>query len=229
MKPRVVDKLFSVITFIAAPVFFISISALIPCFFRNFYIWQIDLLEIPKISGFDKDTIIEAFNDVMNFIWKGAEFKTGSLAWTEAEKMHFADCIPLFWLQLYLVIGTLTYFGVYNLLIKTHVLRRVRFKGLSSVSYGGFLTLGLLIALGIFGAIDFNALFTLFHKIAFPGKENWVFNPRTEQIINILPETFFLSCAVFIIGFAVILSIISIVYGFVSRSKDPKIQMKKLS
>jgi len=229
MKTRPIDKLLSIVAFLVTPFFFVSISALIPCIFRNFYIWQIDLLKISETSGFTKDVIIEAFNDVMNFIWNGAPFKTGQLAWTENEMMHFADCIPLFWLQLYLACGSGLYLLTYFILIKVGVLRRSRLFGLSSVSYGGIATLGALGFLGIFAAIDFNQLFVIFHKIAFPGKDNWYFDYNTEQVIRILPESFFFSCAIFIIGMAIVLSVVSIIVGFHIRSKDSKIMMKKLS
>ncbi|MDY6096348.1 MAG: DUF1461 domain-containing protein [Oscillospiraceae bacterium] len=30
----------------------------------------------------------------------------------------------------------------------------------------------------------------------FPGKTNWLFDPRTDQIILILPDTYFRNCAI---------------------------------
>ena len=85
--------------------------------------------------------------------------------------------------------------------------------------YGGAISLVALAFVGIFAAIDFDTLFTIFHTIAFPGKENWVFDWDTEQIIRILPESFFFTCAAFIISMVIIQSITVIVLGIIFRDK----------
>lgn len=38
----------------------------------------------------------------------------------------------------------------------------------------------------------------LFHAIFFPGKDNWLFDPATDQIIQVMPEAFFRNCAILI-------------------------------
>ena len=40
----------------------------------------------------------------------------------------------------------------------------------------------------------------LFHALFFPGKDNWLFDPRADQIINILPQEFFRDCAILILA-----------------------------
>lgn len=216
---RIIDIITTIAVIIITPVFFVAISALIPCTIRPFYYNSIGPLHIEEYSGFTRPVIIEAFNDVMNFIWRGAEFKTGQLAWTEAEKGHFQDCIPLFHLQLILSIVSGILLITYIVLVKLKVLKPVHFKGFSPFMYGGAISLVALAFVGIFAAIDFDTLFTIFHTIAFPGKENWVFDWDTEQIIRILPESFFFTCAAFIISMVIIQSITVIVLGIIFRDK----------
>ena len=62
--------------------------------------------------------------------------------------------------------------------------------------FGGF---------GAFAASDFDRAFTVFHKIFFPGKTNWVFDPRTGQIILVMPEEFFRNCAILIVAVMLVL------------------------
>ncbi|MCR5185218.1 MAG: TIGR01906 family membrane protein [Bacilli bacterium] len=224
MKKRPIDIICSILAFILTPLFFISFSALIPCCFRPFYYMWIDPLKIPQTSGYSRSVIIEAFDDVMDFLWNGAEFKTGQLAWTEEEKAHFEDCKPLFHMQLILALITGILLVTYIILIKKKVLKTARFKGISSISWGGALAISLLLIVGIFAAIDFTALFTVFHKVFFPGKGNWQFDYETEQIINILPESFFLVCAIFIISLVIILSTVALVIGIVKRERKEKIK-----
>ena len=55
-----------------------------------------------------------------------------------------------------------------------------------------------LLGLGALAALDFSRAFTVFHAVFFPGKDNWLFNPATDEIILIMPERFFLNCALLI-------------------------------
>ncbi|WP_297520672.1 TIGR01906 family membrane protein [uncultured Clostridium sp.] len=61
--------------------------------------------------------------------------------------------------------------------------------------------------LGLFIIIDFNKVFLLFHNIAFDN-DLWIFNETTDSIIKILPENYFMLCAVFILIMLLIESII---------------------
>ena len=49
-------------------------------------------------------------------------------------------------------------------------------------------------------ALDFDRAFVVFHAIFFPGKDNWIFDPATDQIILVMPEVFFRNCALLIGG-----------------------------
>ena len=50
----------------------------------------------------------------------------------------------------------------------------------------------------VLGVTAVSAAFTVFHAVFFPGKDNWLFNPATDEIILIMPERFFLNCALLI-------------------------------
>jgi len=46
----------------------------------------------------------------------------------------------------------------------------------------------------------------IFHSIFFPGKTNWLFDWRTDPIILVLPQDFFMHCAMLIGGGLIIFS-----------------------
>ena len=54
--------------------------------------------------------------------------------------------------------------------------------------------------IGALAAVDFDRFFTLFHAIFFPGKDNWLFHPRLDPVILILPQEFFRNCAILILA-----------------------------
>jgi integral membrane protein (TIGR01906 family) len=51
---------------------------------------------------------------------------------------------------------------------------------------------------GSLAAVDFDRAFVIFHKIFFPGKSNWLFDYDADQIIRVLPQDFFMNCAILI-------------------------------
>ena len=65
--------------------------------------------------------------------------------------------------------------------------------------------MGMLLILGglaLWAVLDFGSLFTAFHRLFFPGKTNWTFDPRLDEIILILPEAFWARAAALTAGLA---------------------------
>ena len=73
-------------------------------------------------------------------------------------------------------------------------------------------------------AIDFDSAFTVFHHVFFPGKDNWLFDPRYDQILNILPQDFFMNCATLIGSSIILISVGIIVFQLIIRRKTLKKQ-----
>lgn len=77
------------------------------------------------------------------------------------------------------------------------------------------LLLSIVIGLGMFIATDFNKYFNLFHEIFFTN-DLWLLDPKTDLLINIVPEPFFVDVSVRIAAVfctaVIILTIISFIY-----------------
>ena len=217
LKPRVIDILFAVLAILMIPLLCISAAALVPCVFRPFYYFFMNVLDIPGSSGYPTAVVKEAYDDVMDYIWFGGPFRAGRLAFSPEGEAHFADCVPLFHLQPILFFSSLFILFLYLFLRRRDLLRPISPLGQSPLSIGGALTVVSLLSVGIFALVDFDGLFRLFHKIAFPGKDNWMFDPATDEIINILPESFFLACALFIVLGALFLAAAAIFVGYRRR------------
>ena len=52
---------------------------------------------------------------------------------------------------------------------------------------------------GAFVAVNWDSAFVLFHRIAFDN-DYWLFDPATDPVITMLPDAFFLHCALLILG-----------------------------
>ena len=76
-----------------------------------------------------------------------------------------------------------------------------------------FLTLGILVSL------DFDRAFVIFHSLFFPGKDNWLFNPYTDEIILALPSDFFMNCAILIASSVIIISAGLLIRGILIKKR----------
>lgn len=217
-KYRFLDLFIGILSLLFVSLFTISFSAFIPCFFKGFYTPWINWLDIPDSSGFTIEKIKYAYSNLLDFIWRGAAFNPG-VPMSKEGTAHFVDCIPLFWMQFIFMISSFIYLVIYFILVKKNKIKLLSLGKLPIYSYGGILSISLLAFIGIFAMIDFDKLFIIFHKVFFPGKDNWQFNWYTDQVIRILPETYFMVCAIFIVSLSIIISILFILIGYLVLKK----------
>lgn len=199
----------------------ITFSIGLPIYFRPFYYIQIDTLNIEEYSGADYDTIKDAFDELMDYLTiPGNEFGTGAFPYSEEGKSHFVDCKVLFDLNLYAFIISLVGFAVLMILKKIGVFQLWRPFGMNIAFSSGAYTLGFFALIGGLVAINFDRAFTIFHTIFFPGKDNWLFNPYTDGIIMILPQDFFMNCAILIFSSIILLCLGCICSGLIEKYRE---------
>lgn len=209
------SKAFTVVLILLLALFAVSASVAAPILCRPFYYAHIEALDMPEKTGWTHEQIREAFDDVMDFLLKDEEFGTGVLKWSESGMSHFADCKGLFRLDLTLfgVSGALLLAAWLALRAKKESPARIAGRGPSF--WAGLLIIVLFGGFGLFAASDFDRAFTVFHQIFFPGKSNWVFDPRQDQIILVMPEEFFRDCAILI---GALLAVFVLVYLLTGRA-----------
>lgn len=200
----------------------ITVSIGIPIYCRFFYYIQIRTLGMEEATGWSYETIRAAYDDVLNYLTlPGHAFGTGELRWSQSGMEHFADCKKLFNLNLGFFIGGAVAALTLGLLARFKVISLARPLGFRPCFLAGVIALALpVVLLLLVLAVGFDAAFVAFHAIFFPGKTNWVFDPRTDEIIQVMPEEFFLNCAVIIAVALVAISVAMIVFAVVRRRRD---------
>lgn len=216
---KIINKILSILLIPVAFLFMLSFSIFIPTIDREFYFMQVGPLNIVKNSGFSLERIQNAFNDVMDFMWKNAPFKTGDLHFSSECQSHFEDCKVLFVLNLIILIISALVLLTILILTLTKVIKIERFFGFSPLFFSGISLIVFLIGVTIFGLIDFDKLFEVFHHVFFPGKDNWLFDPSVDEIIRILPEDYFMNCAILIGSISGTLSVACIIYSVIVKIK----------
>lgn len=206
---RVKDTALSLLFALALFCFILTFSIGLPIYCRPFYYLQIDALKLEEYSGFTKAEIRDAYDEVLDYLTlPGKEFGTGVMAHSEEGAAHFADCKVLFDLNAAVLLASSLCLLALLLLRKAGKTGPYRLGRRSSAFYAGVSAVVLPVVIGALAALDFDRAFVIFHSIFFPGKDNWIFDWRTDEIILVLPQEFFMYCAMLIGGGVLLFSAI---------------------
>lgn len=186
---------------LAVAVFFFIFTASIglPIYIRPFYYAHIEALDLPGVSGFTADQIKDAYDEVLDYLTlPGREFGTGVMACSESAADHFRDCKALFDLNAAVLLISTAVILASLLLRRFGCVGTLTIGSRSGAFWGALSAVGFPLVIGALAALDFNRAFVIFHSIFFPGKDNWLFDWNKDQIIRVLPQQFFMNCAILI-------------------------------
>ena len=208
------DSVLSVLFSVALCLLILTFSIGLPIYCRPFYYAHIGPLDLAADTGYSETEIKTAFDELLDYLTlPNREFKTGIMAFSESGKAHFDDCKTLFGLNTTVFILSLVTVVTILVFKKRAQVTSLRFCRIHACTISGILSLLLPLAVGAFAFFDFERAFMVFHNVFFPHKDNWMFDPITDEIIEVLPVIFFRNCAIFIGVSIVVLSVLSIVLG----------------
>ena len=201
--------------------FILTASIGLPIYLRPFYYAHIDSMELAECSGFTEAEIREAYDEVLDYLTlPGKTFGTGVMAYSEGGAAHFADCKVLFDLNAgVLIASSVSLIGLFML---RKNLGPYRIGRRSAAFYSGICAVVLPLILGGLAALDFDRAFVIFHGIFFPGKDNWIFDYNADEIIRVLPQEFFMHCAILIAAGVLIQAAIILIWEFAGAKKHRK-------
>lgn len=190
----------------------ISISVIITINFRPLYYLDVGILNIEETSGYDKAEILENYNALIDYsfpFFRGKlEFPT--LEASEAGLQHFKEVKNIF--TAFYLLGAITLLIAVCIIIYKRKKRDISYLKASSLT-----AILLPSILGVLIMLNFDRAFVIFHKIFFKN-DLWLFDPSTDPVIKILPDTFFLHCAVMIILLVILGSLcLYLIYHFLKK------------
>ena len=194
----------------------LAIGLAIAVNFRPLYYLDISRLNIVQNSGFNAVVIKENYNILIDYC---CPFHTGPLEFTirasESGLSHFAEVKQIF--NVIYIAGAISLlFVVISFIIKA------KLGELKYLRNCAIITVILPALVGIFALIDFDTLFLLFHKVAFRN-DDWLFDPVTDPIINMLPEEFFMQCAFIIVG-TMLIGVITVLIIYFVVKKNRRVE-----
>ncbi|MDF2543242.1 MAG: hypothetical protein K0S47_2960 [Herbinix sp.] len=202
-------KRFKITDFVIGIVFtllFISIGVVITINFRPLYYMDVNLLNIEAESGYEKEEILNNYNALIDYsspFFKG-ELKFPTLPASEQGIQHFREVKNIF--TAFYILGAITIPISIGIIIYKIKQRDYSYLLVSSITAVVLPTI-----VGLLLMINFDAAFHRFHTLFF-NNDYWIFDPALDPVILILPENFFMHCAVFIIFIVVLCSVIQYLF-----------------
>lgn len=146
------------------------------------------LIERMRLGSYGVDYINNfAPREYLARVTTGAD---NTLAFTEAEVNHMHD------VKWVLLIATVAVAALFLLTLFSSISLRERAPGTirRSLFSGAWITLGLIVVLGVVGIFGWEWLFTTFHQVFFP-QGNWEFSVRSS-LIRLYPPQFWIDAAI---------------------------------
>lgn len=190
----------------------ISIATMLVLNFTFVYGLIIDKSKLDNITGLSTERLMSNYKGLINYLQnpfidklKFEDFKMSKMG-----ELHFYEVKNIFIglqiISILFIIGLIAWFVLYKFkkrkgqdLIKT--------LNISSNIIASFF-----VALVVLYFINFSWAFTMFHKIFFRN-DYWIFDAKTDSIINALPEELFMIYGAIILGIIIVVAlVIKIIY-----------------
>lgn len=173
--------------------FIIISSVKITLNFKPLYYFDINYLNIEKYTSLNNSQIKSTYDYLISYLnsSKDIAFNIPLLPSSQEGIIHFTEVKKLFFKFNFIL-------SVCTLIIIFAIFFGIKYKDylfLKWCSNTIFCTCFLLLS-GFFW--NFDKCFTFFHKLLF-NNNYWLLDPKTDPVINILPETYFLHCALLIL------------------------------
>ncbi len=185
----------------------IGLSVMFTLNFRSLYFYDVKALDIPAMSGMTETDIAANYNALIDYcnFWGTKTLELPTLAMSEHGRIHFEQTKVIFAAFEYVALGA----ALVGLLGAAYKLRKREYR---FVKLSGVLSLLVPTVLGSLIALNWDWFFVAFHHVAFDN-DYWIFDPRYDPVINMLPDAFFMHCALLILALVVVCAVLLIVVG----------------
>ena len=205
-------KAWSILLSLILTLTLISLTVVLTLACKPLYYLDIHALHIPETTGYTISEIKANYDAVIDYSlsFGNAPLEFPTFPMSEGGRIHFEEVKNIFNLFKYMAIfGTLT--GAAG------ILRQRRKQSYGYLKLTAILTVALPAIIGATVALNWDWTFAAFHELAF-NNDYWLFDPATDPVINILPDAYFLHCAVMILVLVILGSLIcGLIYRWIGK------------
>lgn len=153
---------------------------------------------LQEYVGENQDKMNEMYSSLIDYIYEGDEAIIDEY-FNEKEVMHMSDVHKLFKLNSFIALISSIVLLVFSIYVLIFILKD-KDKNIIATTFVYirkyfFVILSIFILLMIIISFDFNSAFIKFHELFFDN-DLWLLDPRTDIMIRMLPQDFFMKMAI---------------------------------
>ena len=201
--PKIILKLFRDI-FYAISIIAIAVLSVLNT--TVVYKYVIDKYELEKYTLLPKDILMDNYNRVISYVQNpfNKELVLNSLPMSNFGRIHFFEVKRIF-IALYIM--SIIFIIIMIFKIITNKNKGVGKQLIVSLNNSVNIIALIFVSVSIMIMVNFDKTFYYFHKVFFRN-DYWIFDSKTDPIINALPEELFMIELILIIGLLLIFTLV---------------------
>lgn len=158
--------------------------------FKWLYYIDIALLGIEEYSGMSVASIKEHYDVLIRYnqFWFTGDLQFPALPMSVTGRIHFQEVKVIFTVIQILCVCTFVASVI-------GIIKKVRRRQVGYFKIAGLLSLAIPTVLGLSALLWWDEFFIIFHNVFFRNNY-WLFDSKTDPVILMLPDAYFLHCAV---------------------------------
>lgn len=195
----------------------ICISVTVTVLFRPLYYFDMGYLNISEYSGISEEVIKANYDALIDYNLLGgpSELVFSTMSMSREGEIHFEEVKGIF-----ISMQIISIIALILLTAWIVVYAKRKSAAFQWMKLTGAVVAIVVAAVGAAVLIDWNWAFTTMHKIFFRN-DFWIFDAKTDPVINILPEQFFMHCGIMIIVLAIVQIIaLQLIYRRLKRRRN---------
>lgn len=170
--------------------FIFTLAVVLILNFKWLYYIDITLLGIEQRSGMSVSSIKEHYDVLIRYnqFWFTGDLQFPALPMSVTGRIHFQEVKVIFTVVqiLCMITFVVSVFGI---------IKKIKNRQVGYFKIAGLLSLAIPTVLGISALLWWDKFFIIFHKIFFRN-DYWLFDSTTDPVILMLPDGFFMHCAI---------------------------------
>lgn len=193
--------------------FIISCSVTLTLNFRPLYYADIQTLHISESSGRTEEDIRSNYDALIDYnqLFNHQPLQFPTCTMSESGRIHFEEVKKIFDLFGWMLIITF----VLVICSSVYLMRRKEWLWLR---VAGILCIVLPLFLGVMVVVNWDYVFVTFHQLVF-NNDYWLFDPATDPIITILPDGYFMHCAIMIFAIVFMGSLLCFIFSHLLKKR----------
>ncbi|MGY3776327.1 TIGR01906 family membrane protein [Helcococcus sueciensis] len=221
-KNTIIKRIILIYIALSAVLFSLTMSINIVTKDKNYYYKYSEKNNIAEYAGVDSDKLKKMYSNLIDYIYKGDQNLINT-DFNKREVSHMVDVNKLYNINIMVTyVATISLIAYIVYLSFAYKKKRSICRELKFIRKIFLTILFAMIILSIIISIDFDSAFIKFHHLFF-NNDLWLLDPRTDIMIRMLPQDFFMNMAIRIgLYFVRFLALIYIILTILIRNNKEK-------